>query len=77
MLLLLTVLLTGDWPRWDTSDAMLTLCRLTPIGMNGFVGWWFRDGGKPCGGCGCCWECGSGGCCSWCGWGGWRCCCCC
>lgn len=76
MLLLLTVLLTGDWPRWDTSDAILTLCRLTPIGMNGFVGWWFRDGGRPCGGCGC-WECGSGDCCSWCCWGGWRCCCCC
>lgn len=52
MLLLLTVLLTGDWPLWDTSDAMLTLCRLTPIGMNGFVGWWFSEGGRGC--CCCC-----------------------
>lgn len=49
LLTVLTVLLTGDWPRWDTSDAILTLCRLTPIGMNGFVGWWFSDAGRaPC-----------------------------
>lgn len=39
MLLPLLMVLTGDWPRCETSDAILTLCRLTPIGMNGFVGW--------------------------------------
>lgn len=35
----LLMVLTGDWPRCETNDAILTLCRLTPIGMNGFVGW--------------------------------------
>lgn len=39
MLLPLLTVLTGDWPCCDTNDAILTLCRLTPIGMNGFVGW--------------------------------------
>lgn len=39
ILLPLLMVLTGDGaPRCETNDAILTLCRLTPIGMNGFVG---------------------------------------